>query len=103
MGRKVTKSKEIIMFSPEYWWEENKGKNLRGDKREIERWGGMGKVVANVCERLPAYGYHISVLARKKGNIYPYPENYYNKKILFITGQLKEWMCGVFLLVEIWV
>jgi hypothetical protein len=58
---------EIIMFSPEYWWDATKGQVLNGSVSDIEKWGGMGRVVAEVSERLPKHGFHVTVLARKKG------------------------------------
>jgi len=72
--------KEVIMFSPEYWWNPAKGQVLRGKVEDIEKWGGMGRVVADVSERLPKFGYHVTVLARKKGlsGSPIYPQSYYN-------------------------
>ncbi len=58
--------KEIIMFSPEYWWNVGKGEVLKGKMEDIEKWGGMGRVVAEVSERLPSFGYNVTVLAKEE-------------------------------------
>ena len=72
--------KEIMMFSPEYWWNLGKGEVLKGKVEDIEKWGGMGRVVADVSERLPSFGYHVTVLARKKSLTGSpiFPQSYYN-------------------------
>jgi glycosyltransferase involved in cell wall biosynthesis len=77
--------KEVIMFCPEYWWDKRKGKMLRGKIDEIEKWGGQGRVVAEISERLPYYGYHVSVLARLAKSKHSdhfgiYPNSYYQLK-----------------------
>lgn len=68
------------MFSPEYWWERHKGNVLRGNVSDIAKWGGMGRVVAEISERLPALGYNIIVFTRRKilGNVYP--TSFYQEK-----------------------
>ncbi|MEM2925081.1 MAG: glycosyltransferase family 4 protein [Methanocellales archaeon] len=70
---------EIVMFSPEYWWDSKKGMVLNGKIEDIEKWGGMGRVVAEVSERLPKFGNIVTILARKKGIDSPiYPKSYYS-------------------------
>ena len=68
------------MFSPEYYWDATKGEALRGKIEDIEKWGGMGRVVAEVSERLPKHGYHVTVLARKRDSRGSpiYPQSYYD-------------------------
>jgi glycosyltransferase involved in cell wall biosynthesis len=75
-------NKEIIMFSPEYWWNASKGEVLKGKVEDIEKWCGMGRVVAEISERLPKFGYHVTVLARKKSlSSSPiYPQSYYSSE-----------------------
>lgn len=72
--------KDIVMFSPEYWWDAAKGEVLNGKVEDIEKWGGMGRVVAEVSERLPKLGFRVTVLARKKSlhDSPIYPQSYYN-------------------------
>ncbi|MFH8039113.1 MAG: hypothetical protein QXJ14_03835, partial [Candidatus Aenigmatarchaeota archaeon] len=67
--------KEIIMFSPQYWWIENKGMIVKGCIENINKGGGLGKVVAEISERLPNHGYHVTVFAEKPGGIHT--TNYY--------------------------
>ncbi|MEM5811446.1 MAG: glycosyltransferase family 4 protein [Candidatus Aenigmatarchaeota archaeon] len=63
--------KEVIMFSPQYWWIENKGMIVEGRIENINKGGGLGRVVTEISERLPKYGYHVTVFTEKPGWIYP--------------------------------